>query len=196
MGCDTGSGVSAPRISTAIRTDSESVGQPQKPETAALLVWAVCAAAGAIVIGLIVAAPLARASGHPVFAATLYKTFSYVCHQIPERSFHLGGHKFGVCSRCTGLYSGFALAALVYPLTRSLKRTDTPRIVWLILAAAPLAIDFSLTYFGIWSNTHLSRFSTGALLGATAVFYIVPGLIELSSSAGRFLKRKTQPRPR
>lgn len=190
MGCDSRSAVSAPPISTAIRTDSESVGQHQKPETAALLVWAVCAAASAIVIGLIVAAPLAQAHNHLDFASAIYRAFSYVCHQIPERSFHFAGHKFGVCSRCTGLYSGFALAVLVYPLTRSLKRTDTPRIVWLILAAAPLAIDFSLTYFGIWSNTHLSRSSSGALLGATAVFYIVPGLIELSTSASRIFTRQ------
>jgi uncharacterized membrane protein len=116
-----------------------------------------------------------------VLAAAIYKGFSYLCHQIPERSFHLGAQKFGVCSRCTGLYSGFALAALVYPLTRSLKRTDTPRLLWLVLAALPLAIDFSLGYFSLWQNTHLSRFVTGALLGSVTVFYIVPGLIELSS---------------
>lgn len=157
--------------------------------------WAAVTIIALAVVVLIIAAPIAQSTGHPAFAASIYKTFSYLCHQIPERSFHLAGNKFAVCSRCTGLYCGFSVAALVYPLARSLKRTETPRIVWLILAAAPLAIDFSLTYFGIWSNTHFSRFSTGAVLGATAVFYIVPGLIELSSSASRFLTRRTQPSP-
>jgi uncharacterized membrane protein len=136
-------------------------------------------------VGLIIGAPLLQSSGHPAFAFTIYKGFSYVCHQIPERSFHLAGHQFGVCSRCTGLYCGFAAAALIYPLARSLKRTDAPRRLWLILSAVPLAIDFSLTYFGLWSNTHLSRFSTGALLGSVAVFYVVPGLVELSSTIER-----------
>ncbi|HVS21851.1 MAG TPA: DUF2085 domain-containing protein [Pyrinomonadaceae bacterium] len=139
---------------------------------------------------MIIAAPLADANGHPAFAFTIYKAFSFVCHQIPERSFHLGEHQFAVCSRCTGLYSGFAMAALVYPLARSLKRTDTPRRLWLLLAPLPLAIDFSLTYFGIWSNTHVTRFSTGALLGAVAVFYVMPGLIELSSAITRWFSRE------
>lgn len=137
-------------------------------------------------VGLILAAPMAQASHHAALASAIYSGFSYVCHQIPERSFHLAGHKFGVCSRCTGLYSGFALAALVYPLVRSLKRTDTPRILWLFLASMPLAIDFSLGYFNIWQNTQLSRFMTGALLSGVAVFYIIPGLVELSSTLAQW----------
>ena len=150
-------------------------------------VWAVVAAFGLIILLLILAAPLAQAKEHQQFASTIYKAFSFVCHQIPERSFHIAGYKFAVCSRCTGLYSGFAIAALIYPLVRSLRQTRTPSIVWLFLAAAPLAVDFSLGYFSIWQNNHLSRFFTGALLGAAAVFYIMPGLVELSSNiSGRF----------
>jgi hypothetical protein len=49
----------------------------------------------------------------------------------------------------------------------------------LILAAVPLAIDFSLGYFAIWQNTHFTRFTTGALLGGVVAFYIVPGAIDL-----------------
>lgn len=147
------------------------------------------------VVAFIVAAPILKASGHGQFASTIYSAFSYVCHQIPERSFHLAGHKFGVCSRCTGLYSGIALAAITYPLVRPLNRTDTPRIFWLILAAMPIAIDFSLGYFNIWHNTHLSRFVTGAILGATTVFYILPGLIEVCSMFARLGKRERRSPP-
>jgi uncharacterized membrane protein len=142
------------------------------------------------VVGLIIAAPLAQANGHAAFAAAIYKTFSFVCHQIPERSFHLAGHPFGVCSRCTGLYTGFAVAAFVYPLARSLRRTDTPSRLWLALATLPLVIDFALGYFSIWENTHLSRFLTGALLSSVAVFYIMPGLIDLSSVVARRFSRE------
>ena len=91
------------------------------------------------------------------------------------------GQKFAVCSRCTGIYAGLAIATLTFPLVRSLRQTETPRLVWLFLGAAPLAIDWSMGYFSIWQNNHASRFATGALLGATAVFYILPGLIEFSS---------------
>ena len=153
------------------------------------IAWALTAGFGLTIVGAIVGAPLFQSTGHASFASAVYKAFSFVCHQIPERSFHLAGHQFAVCSRCTGLYAGFAVAALVYPLAYSLKRNDTPRRLWLILAAVPLLIDFSLTYFGVWSNSHLTRFSTGALLGAVAVFYVMPGLVELSSTIMRRFAR-------
>lgn len=156
--------------------------QATRASRGATAIWLFTSATALIIIGLIIGAPFALAHGHPEFAAPIYRVFSFLCHQIPERSFHLSGHQFGVCSRCTGLYAGFAVAALVYPLARSLSRTDTPSRVWLILAALPLAIDFSLTYFGIWQNTHLSRFLTGALLSSVTVFYIMPGLVELGAT--------------
>lgn len=155
----------------------------------ATVTWAITATIALALVAMIVGAPLFQSAGHAPFASAIYKVFSFVCHQIPERSFHLAGHQFAVCSRCTGLYSGFAVAALIYPLTRSLIRTDTPRRRWLILAAVPLLIDFALTYFGIWPNTHLTRFSTGALLGVVSVFYVMPGLVELSATVTRRFAR-------
>jgi uncharacterized membrane protein len=146
----------------------------------AVAVWAVCAMLAIAILAAITGAPLLQASGHSAFALKIYTAFSFVCHQIPERSFHLYGSKFAVCSRCTGIYSGIALATLAYPLTRSLKSTDPPSLIWLFLAAAPLAIDWSLGYFSIWQNNHASRFGTGFLLGSVAMFYILPGVIELS----------------
>ena len=151
-------------------------------------VWAVSAAIAILILAAIIGAPLIQSSGHPAFAFKIYRAFSFVCHQIPERSFHLYGNQFAVCSRCTGIYAGIGLATLAYPLTRSLKRTDTPRLIWLFLAAAPLAIDWSLGYFSIWENNQVSRFATGFLLGAAAIFYILPGLIELSS---RLVKQRS-----
>ena len=157
----------------------------------AIAIWAITAAFALAILGLIIGAPLAQAQNHPGFASAIYKAFSFLCHQIPERSFHLAQHQFAVCSRCTGLYAGFAVAALVYPLMRSPKSTATPSRLWLILAAVPLAVDFALTYFSIWQNNHLSRFSTGALLGSVAVFFIIPGLIELSYTIPRRLSRNS-----
>lgn len=145
-----------------------------------LLMWSVVAAGSLAVLATIVGAPLAIQSGHPFWGRAIYRAFSYVCHQIPERSFFIAEHQFAVCARCTGLYAGFAVAALFYPLARSLRQIEAPRRKWLFLAAAPLAIDFAFGFFGIWDNTHSSRFATGALLGAVSVFYVMPGLIDLS----------------
>jgi uncharacterized membrane protein len=177
-------------MSAAVVETKPLMDQSTRAHRRAIAVWAVTSALALIIPGLIVAAPIAQAHGYSQFAAAIYQTFSFVCHQIPARSFHLEGHQFGVCSRCTGLYAGFAVAALIYPLARSLQRTDTPARRWLILATLPIVIDFALGYFSIWQNTHLSRFLTGALLSSVAVFYIMPGLIDLSSAIARRLHRE------
>jgi uncharacterized membrane protein len=157
-----------------------------------LLMWLIAALGCVAMMSLIVGAPLAADGGHPFWALTIYRAFSYVCHQIPERSFFIAGHPFAVCARCTGLYAGFAAATIVYPLIRSLRQTEAPARKWLFLAAAPLALDFAVGYFGIWANTHLSRFATGALLGAVSVFYVLPGLMDLSRRPwGRKVKTST-----
>jgi uncharacterized membrane protein len=145
-----------------------------------LMMWLIAAAGAAGFLLMIIGAPLALSTGHPFWGFTIYRSFSYVCHQIPERSFFIAGHQFAVCARCTGLYAGFAAATFVYPLVRSLRRVSAPPRKWLFIAAAPLAIDFALGFFGIWDNTHSSRFLTGALLGSVSVFYVMPGLMDLS----------------
>lgn len=142
--------------------------------------WAVSGATVAVLVSLIAVAPVAAASGYSDVAQGIYRAFSTLCHQLPERSYFIGGHKLAVCSRCTGIYAGFAFTLLVYPVIRSLKNTATPPRNLLLLAALPLAIDFSLTFFGVWENTHTSRLVTGALLGSVVVFYVMPGIIELS----------------
>jgi uncharacterized membrane protein len=150
------------------------------PDRRPIGLWLSTAAALSLLVSLIVIAPVAAAGGHSDVAQGIYRAFGTFCHQRPDRSYFIDGHKFAVCSRCTGLYFGFALTFLLYPLIRSLRNATTPPRIYLLLAAIPLAIDFSLTFFGVWENTHTSRLLTGALLGGAAVFYVVPGLIELS----------------
>jgi len=150
------------------------------PTQRPLVFWAISAAVVTSLVTLIIVAPLAAANGHNEVAAAIYYGFGKLCHQRPDRSFFIDGHKLGVCSRCTGIYFGFAFTLLVYPLVRSLRTVATPARKWLLLAALPLAIDFNLTFFGIWENTHTSRLLTGLLLGSVAVFYVMPGLADLS----------------
>lgn len=145
-----------------------------------LVFWLITTVAALGFFALVFVAPLAAASGNGAVAAALYRAFAVLCHQLPERSYFIDEHKLAVCSRCTGLYGGFVLTLLLYPLIRSLRNTEFPARKWLILAAIPLAIDFSLTFFGLWENTHTSRLLTGALLGSVTVFYAMPGIIDLS----------------
>jgi uncharacterized membrane protein len=145
-----------------------------------LVAWLIVVSIAILAVMMILGAPLAVASGHNALAFVLYGTFRKLCHQLPERSFFIAGHQFAVCARCTGLYVGFMLAALFYPLLRSLRTTQAPPRRWLFIAAVPMALDVGLQAVGVWENTHSSRFLTGLILSGVAVFYIMPGVLELS----------------
>ncbi len=149
------------------------------------MAWLVASGVAASGVGLIFAAPLLAAGGHGWAASFVYRGFAGLCHQQAERSFALEGHALAVCARCTGIYAGFAACALVSPLARGLRRTDAPARKWLALALLPTAIDFLLNFAGLWANTHTSRALTGAVAGAGAVFFALPGLVELGQSLGR-----------
>lgn len=155
------------------------------PTSRPVVFWAISASVVALLVLLVVIAPLAAAAGHDQIARGLYGAFGTLCHQLSDRSYFIDEHQLAVCSRCTGLYGGFALTLLVYPLLRSLRTTGAPARSWLLLAALPTLIDFSLTFFGIWENTHTSRVLTGFLLGSAVVFYVMPGVVELSFRAFR-----------
>lgn len=155
------------------------------PTRRPLIFWLVSAATITLLVVLIFVAPLAAASGHNAWAEVIYHAFGLFCHQRPDRSYFIEGHKLAVCSRCTGLYAGFAITLLLYPLVRSLRNNVNPPRRYLIHAAMPLGIDFSLTFFGFWENTHTSRLLTGVLLGSVAVFYVMPGIIDLSFRSWR-----------
>lgn len=161
--------------------------------------WLAAVLSALVVFGLILLAPLCLAHENPLIAQVIYKAFGPVCHQITERSFYLGGYPHAVCARCFGLYGGFVAGLVVYPLVRRLDQTGVPARAWLIAAALPTTIDWALSYRGLWENTHLSRSITGALLGGAAVFYVMPGLADLSrrgwrsafAPPGRRTKRET-----
>ena len=145
----------------------------------AFFVWSVFVFLTAVWVFLIVLAPFAEAHNFSSFSNPLYKFFGYLCHQMAERSFQIHEHAFAVCSRCFGVYGGLFFGFVIYPLSRPVEETEPLPRFWLFLGMAPMAVDWSLGFFGIWENTHLSRFLTGAILGAACAVFIVPALIEI-----------------
>lgn len=134
---------------------------------------------------LTVVAPIAKANGFIGFSSPLYNFFSYICHQIPDRSFHVEGEPFAVCSRCFGVYLGLAFGFAVYPLWRNITEIEPLPRFWLFLSLIPIGIDWSLTVFGVWENNHASRIITGLILGVACATYIVPAIVEITRNLTR-----------
>ena len=142
--------------------------------------WLCLVAVTLIWSAVILVAPFAAAFGFESTANSIYSFFSYICHQMPSRSFHVLEHQFGVCSRCSGVYFGLVLGSIGYSFFRSIYEINPLPRIWLILSMIPIGIDWSLTFFGIWENTFASRFITGLILGVACAVFIVPALAELA----------------
>ncbi len=146
----------------------------------AVRAWAVGLAVVLAFVLLIIAAPVAKANGLSGLSSSLYHFFSYICHQLPERTFHVAGEPFGVCSRCFGVYFGLVAGFVIYPLWRNIDEIEPLPRFWLFVSMIPIGIDWSLTVFGIWENNHFSRFVTGLILGVACATYIVPAIVEIT----------------
>ena len=160
----------------------------------AVKVWAVASLLVFAWVFVILLAPVAKANGFNAIAAPIYGFFSYICHQMSNRSFHVEGEKFAVCSRCFGVYFGLLMGFLVYPLWRRIDEIEPVPRFWLFLSMIPIGVDWSLGVFGIWENTFLSRFVTGLILGVACATFLVPGLVEVTrnlSSRRRPIRRES-----
>jgi uncharacterized membrane protein len=113
---------------------------------------------------LILAAPLLELHGRPTAAAFIYLFFSFICHQIPERSFLISGYAFAVCHRCSGIYLGMFLGTFLG--NRTIRNCIKARRVLLPCAIVPISLDALASFAGFWTGFALIRFSTGLLFGA------------------------------
>jgi len=145
----------------------------------ALRVWTIAAAVVAVWLLLIVLPPVFAANGQSSISSPLYYFFSHICHQMPDRSFHLLEHQLAVCSRCFGVYFGLLFGLAIYPLWRNVENIDPLPRIWLFASMVPIGIDWSLGVINIWQNNHASRFITGLILGVGCATYMMPALVEI-----------------
>ena len=77
---------------------------------------------------LLVVVPFLASLAHASMLASalivaVYGIGSLVCHQLPERSYHLWGAQMPVCARCAGIYAGAVAGAI----TSALRTTEAAR---------------------------------------------------------------------
>lgn len=111
----------------------------------------------------------------------LRQVFAPVCHQNPARSFLLSGEPLAVCSRCTGIYFGFWLGFLVYPLFYGLREENpVPRSI-LALAFVPMAVDVFIEVAGWYASSLWVHAITGFFAGMIVAFVVLPGALSTVS---------------
>jgi hypothetical protein len=122
---------------------------------AAMVVWIVA-------LGLAPVVRVQHEAWPPVWRAAaglVYVAGAHVCHQRPERSFHLAGAPLPICARCLGLHTGAALGLAVFVLMAGAwpLRLGAHARGWLVVAALPTLASVGLEWAGgpssLWSRT-------------------------------------------
>jgi uncharacterized membrane protein len=115
--------------------------------------------------------PLLLAGGAALSAVAVHTFFSPICHQIPERSFHLFGVPLAVCARCIGIYTGATLGAFVRAPRRFILRA-------LGLALALNIMEAATEYVGLHGNWLTVRALLGFALGLSVAALVAQATLE------------------
>ncbi|MFW6159776.1 MAG: DUF2085 domain-containing protein, partial [Acidobacteriota bacterium] len=108
----------------------------------------------------------------------IYAALSPTCHQEPSRSFTLWTFPLAVCARCLGIYGGFFLGTLSFPVFGDFKKPKIP-INWIfLLFSFPILLDTAGNFFHLWSTPSGFRFISGMIWGSILPIYFIPGVSE------------------
>jgi hypothetical protein len=154
---------------------SRAAGLPQRLGGAAPAVIALLALAW---VAALAAGPLLPV---PV-AGLLYAAGSFICHQMSDRSFHVGAFQLPVCARCFGLYAGGAVGSLAAALAgeafrrRLLAAEARRRYIWTAVAALPTVLTLVLEHGFGWPLSNDAR-AIAALPLAAVVGLVVTSAV-------------------
>jgi Predicted membrane protein (DUF2085) len=127
-------------------------------------------------------------------AFVVYGAGSFICHQMPARSFHSWAAQWPVCARCTGIYVGAAVTAVMAMVRVEMVRlkpdptSDTVRLkpdttydtwrarVLLAVAALPTALTLIYEWTTGVTPSNATRALAGGPLGAAIAFIVVEAL--------------------
>jgi uncharacterized membrane protein len=159
-------------------------------------------------VGLPFLAPVLMNAGWTLPAKVIYTVYRPTCHQLPERSYFLGGDqhaytaeelaeggvdihpfsrdignaavgwKVAFCQRDVAIYGSIFLAGLVYALLRRRWKGWKMPFRYYLLFLVPMAIDGILQLVGVHKSTWELRTITGVIFGVGSVLFAYPYLDE------------------
>ncbi len=156
-------------------------------------------------VGLPILAPILVLAGYTGLGYVIHSAYKVACHQMPWRSFFIGGpqmvytyeelitlvgpalteryfgdatigYKVALCQRDVATYGTILLVGLVFGLVRHRLK---PLPIWaFVLSLVPMGIDGLTQLFGLRESNWQLRIITGALFGLASVWLAYPYLEE------------------
>lgn len=161
------------------RVEYSSVGEKKQEIARGRLAWLF------LVVSLLVIVTFLLAPPWTVLGKTRLVGYA-ICHQIPERSFHIDGHQLPLCARCTGIYMGALAGFTVMRLTGRKRPAGLPPthitlvFVGFIVLLAIDGLNSYLTFFPgmphLYEPQNWLRLTTGSLEGLALSAFVYPVL--------------------
>jgi uncharacterized membrane protein len=111
-----------------------------------------------------------------------------LCHQIPERTFQIGGLQLPVCARDTGTFIGFLAVIVLFLGLARYKRGKLPDKVIIsvaVIGMAFYAFDALSSYLGFRETTNDLRLLSGLAFGSGM------SLLMMSAASSAIFKAET-----
>lgn len=155
--------------------------------------WLVVVIAIGLTLGTWIYLPL-QAIGWdlPRWEAFIFETCDPFCHQIAARSFHVAGHVFPLCARCTGMWLGITLG-VAFAMVRVLRHRWWIGTGMAVLATAASAFDFLREESG-GTPSALARSLLGFLLFIGVTIAVSFDTLAVLAGLARFVRRLCQGR--
>jgi uncharacterized membrane protein len=142
-------------------------------------------AASCLWAALLVVVPLLASRTHASALAStvvvaVYAIGSLVCHQLPERSYHLWAAQMPVCARCAGIYFGAAFSATLFPVAQPFTaahtgvrpRDQSPRVL-IALASLPTIATLVFEWTTGITPSNALRLAAGVPIGIVVAWLVV-----------------------
>ncbi len=104
------------------------------------------------------------------------QVYSIVCHQNTHKSFSCNNVPFLVCARCTGIYAGALISALLIVFY---SKDFIFKTKYLIMLSSPMLFDVILLNFGVYNYIDTLSAITGLLFGSSVFLYILSAIENL-----------------
>ncbi len=103
------------------------------------------------------------------------RVFSSVCHQQPDRMFSVGESYPAVCSRCSGIYTGFAIGLWValWGINTSKILPRKQVIVIIVVITVIIGLDILAQWITIWEGSNFQRAVLGLIWGLTLMSILI-----------------------